>query len=170
MNCPQCSDGLRTIVYEGVEVSACDGCGGEFVGHDGLAQIVRTRDARFAPELTATISERPPIYGVPTEERERRLCCPVCNKQMDVVNYGGDSGVFVDRCGACGGVWLDRQELEQVQAIMERWQDDAPEQLRAVATELEASRRDTALRTANPFAGSRFAFVNAMINRVLDAA
>ena len=97
-------------------------------------------------------------------------CCPSCNGSMRVTNYCGDSGVCVDRCDACGGLWLDHLELEKVQVLLEQWADDAPAQIQAVAGELENVRRETAERLDNAFAGSRFAFVNALINRFLDAA
>jgi Zn-finger nucleic acid-binding protein len=41
------------------------------------------------------------------------------------VNYGGDSGIIVNRCPACGGVWLDRCELESIQTLVEGLDDAA---------------------------------------------
>ena len=70
----------------------------------------------------------------------------------------------------CGGVWLDRNELEHIQILTERWADEAPQQLQQVAGQLEAARRDAAEQANDGFAGSRFAFINALINRLLDAA
>ena len=89
---------------------------------------------------------------------------------MRVVNYGGDSGVFVDRCERCQGIWLDQQELEKIQLLTEQWADEAPQQLRALSSELETARQAAAAQTNSAFSGSRFAFVNAVINRLLDAA
>ena len=60
------------------------------------------------------------------------------------------------------------QQLEKVQALTERWSDQASDQLQAVTGELEAARQRVAASSANAFQGSRFAFVNAMINRILD--
>ncbi|MCU0709658.1 MAG: zf-TFIIB domain-containing protein [Pirellula sp.] len=40
--------------------------------------------------------------------------CPCCNDTLVPV---GRHGVQIDRCPGCGGVWLDRGELEK---IMER--------------------------------------------------
>lgn len=170
MNCPNCQSSLRTIEYEGVSIRTCDSCGGEFLGAAEIRHIVGTREQRFSAETLAAMAGRSPAFGVPDDQQQRSMTCPSCNAPMTARNYCGDTGVCVDRCEGCGGVWLDHQELEHVQALMERWEDDAPEQVRLIAGELEEARRAAAAQTNNAFAGSRFAFVNALINRVLDAA
>ena len=38
---------------------------------------------------------------------------------MQVFNYGGNSGVFLDRCPDKHGLWLDPDELENIQIAME---------------------------------------------------
>ena len=170
MQCPQCSASMRQIDYEGSFVHTCETCGGEFVGGVQLAHIVRVRQEQFSDEQKSAIEDRTPMFGVSAEDAGRRLTCPACNCPMRCVNYGGDSGVIVDRCQTCGGLWLDHDELEQVQVLMERFADEAPHQLQAIAGELEHARRAAAEQTSNTFSGSRFAFINALINRVLDAA
>jgi len=170
MDCPLCHRPMREAEYEGVLIQLCDRCGGEFVGSRELAHIVQTRERRFPDVNQEILAQIKPQFGVPAAEKERMLACPQCGEQMQVVNYCGDSGIYVDRCGRCGGVWLDHEELENVQVLMEQWADEAPEQIRALAGELEAARQQEASRTSRAFAGSRFAFVNALINSFLDAA
>jgi Zn-finger nucleic acid-binding protein len=161
---------MRTIAYEGVRIHTCDGCGGEFIGSGELAHIVRTRGERF-PELEGVdLSHIKPAFGVPTSEKQRTLTCPECATDMNVVNYGSDSGIFVDRCPSCGGLFLDSGELENVQILMEHWADQAPQQIRAIAGELERTRQKAAETGSDVFRGSRFSFVNALINRFVDAA
>ncbi len=170
MRCAICDTALATICYEGVSIHACESCGGEFLEPEQIAHIVRTREELFDQELDREAFAAAPCFGVPDEQVERQLECPGCSAAMNVINYGGDSGVFVDKCGQCGGVWLDHEELEKVQAIMEKWRDAAPIQIQAVAADLERARLRAAKSTQHAFHGSRFSFVNALINRVLDAA
>ena len=169
MDCPNCQAAMKPVTYEGVEIHACASCGGEFVGAGALAHVVRTREERFGTEVADEIAEREPVFGVPVEETERQLACPACENRMRVINYGVDSGIFVDSCAVCGAVWLDKGELEKVQSLMDRWTDVAPEMIRGVALELEEIRRQAASQDAC-FHGSHFSFVNAVINRILDAA
>ena len=170
MDCPQCRRLLREATYEGVLIRICDKCGGEFIGADELAHIVRTREERFPESSDPIWADMKPQFGVPESETRRVLDCPQCGTRMGVNNYGGDSGIYIDRCPQCGGVWLDSDELENVQILMERWADEAPAQIRTIAGQLEQARRNAASTTSNAFAGSRFAFINAIINRFLDAA
>lgn len=89
---------------------------------------------------------------------------------MRSVNYAGDTTIFVDRCGSCGAIWLDEHELEMVQLLMERWADEAPTQLRSIADRLDEARRAAQERSGEDVRTSRFAFINAVLGRVLDAA
>lgn len=170
MQCPECANQLTTITYEGARVHTCIGCGGEFIGGVELATIINRREERFCDAVLGETVEREPVHGVPEVEARCEMDCPACATPMRTLNYGVDTGVYVERCDGCGGVWLDHDELEHVQAVMERWTDEAPERLRAAAGELEAARHEAASRAATGFNGSRFAFVNAVINRLLDAA
>ena len=116
------------------------------------------------------LAQRMPRFGVPEEQARRTHCCPTCGEPMQVITYGGDTGVYVDRCESCDGLWLDQQELERIQILSERWADEGPSQLAAIWDQLETARRQAAARTNKVFASSRFAFINALINRFLDAA
>ncbi len=170
MRCPECQAELSEERYEGMRIFACRSCGGEFVGAEELMRIIETREERFDPQLLEELADREPVYGVPSDSVDRQVICPACENPMGVVNYAGDSEVLVDKCGACGGVWLDHEELEKVQILMEKWQDAAPAKIQEIAGELEEARRLAAQQTQRAFEGSRFSFVNALINRVLDAA
>ena len=170
MKCPQCAAALSSVVYEGVPIHTCESCGGEFVGGEELARIVQTEQQQFGQEFHAAAAHHKPTFGHTGSEPNRSLKCPSCDQTMKVINYGGDSCIFTDRCDVCGGLWLDHEELEKVQIVMERWAQEAQPRLQAIAGELEQARRKAAESTSGAFSGSRFSFVNALINRVLDAA
>jgi len=170
LNCPACTAPLQPVDYEGASIHTCNGCGGEFLAGTALAHIVHTRDETFAPDIRLATEERSPTQGIPDSESKRQVDCPACSNPMNVVNYATDTGIYIDKCAACGGVWLDGSELEHIQALSERWQDEAPEQIRGIASQLETARQRAAANAGASFQGSRFAFVNAVINRLLDAA
>ncbi|MEN6644324.1 MAG: zf-TFIIB domain-containing protein [Armatimonadia bacterium] len=48
--------------------------------------------------------------------------CPVCDDKMKEVER---SGVLVDICPSCKGIWLDRGELDKLLALSEARQDTA---------------------------------------------
>ncbi len=170
MQCPRCTASLQSTVYEGVPMHTCDTCGGEFVGGEEFRRIVDTCTDAFDARVQEDLARCKPSFGAVSSQPDRSLSCPACGQPMTVANYAGDSGIFVDRCEVCSGLWLDHAELEKVQIVMERWADEAKPQIQALAGKLEMARRNAADNTAGSFSGSRFAFVNALINRLLDAA
>lgn len=170
MNCPLCNIPLISTEYEGITIDVCNKCGGEFLDADELGHVIQAREEHFNQEMREFISTRIPEFGIPSDELRREVICPKCSNPMEVINYCGDSGIFVDRCISCKGFWLDADELEHVQIFQEEWELKAPRMIQAISGELEAARRNAAEKTNNVFSGSRFAFVNALINRFLDAA
>ncbi len=170
MKCPVDQSPLTHIEYEGCVINTCRTCGGELLSGDALAHIVRTRQERFGAEFAALVEECQPLHGMIAEERDRLLTCPCCDSKMRTINYTGDTTIFIDRCGACGAVWLDEHELEMVQLLLEKWADEAPTQLRSIADRLDEARRAAQERTDEEVSNSRFAFINAVLGRVLDAA
>lgn len=170
MHCPACESKLATITYEGVEFETCNTCGGCWLDADELGQIVRLREKRFTAEQRSAIDTAGRIPGLPVESIERELTCPGCNASTGPINYGGDTGIIIDRCPKCRGIWLDVGELEHIQMLVEAWKDGLPEDLRSygplldrVAGELEASNQVT-VSTLPLVAG----FINAVINGILD--
>ena len=86
------------------------------------------------------------------------------------INYGGDTGIIINRCGKCDGIWVDAGELENIQMLVEAWKDNLPADLRKygprldeVTAELEAS--NNVVVSQLPLVAG---FINAAINGILD--
>ncbi len=169
MRCPQCSEALEPMSCDGVTVRACNGCGGEFLAAAEMEAVHRAQVERYAGSLEALLADCVPEHGTALESG-RGVCCPSCGEPMTVIGYGGRAGVLADRCESCGGTWFDRQELERIAALQERWAGEVDRDLRSVAEAIEAARRRAAQRSAAGFQRCRFAFVTALVNRFLDAA
>ena len=145
-------------------------CGGEWLDDTELGHIVRIREETFSDEERKALDGATKIPGIPMEDAERGIVCPTCSAATVPVNYGGDTGVIIDRCPECRGIWLDSGELEKVQMLIESWKDNMPEalkkygpRLRQVATDLESRNKVAVSRL--PLVGG---FVNAMVNGILD--
>jgi uncharacterized protein len=52
------------------------------------------------------------------EQESKRLQCPRGDGKMDTTTF---EGVEIDRCETCGGVWLDKGELEQLRQKEGGW-------------------------------------------------
>ena len=170
MICPQCKARLRAITYEGIEIETCDACGGEWHDADELGKIVRLREVRFSQRECRAMAAVQPLRGVKIEEKDRDLACPKCGATTDAIHYGGDSGIILDRCTGCRGVWLEAGELEKVQMLVEGWDDGLPEDMEQFGAKLhqvaaEIDRKDDVEVSRLPLVGR---FINALVNKVLD--
>ncbi len=170
MRCPKCQGGLRTTTYEGIDIETCGSCGGEWIDSGELGKITRIREVKFPPEARRAIAESTTITPVILEDVDRDLKCPKCSGVTDALNYGGDTGIIIDRCTQCRGIWLDRDELEKIQCVIEGWEDALPEdlqkygpRLRDMAIELDEA--DDVQVSRLPWVGR---FINSGINGILD--
>jgi len=117
--CPRCKTGMSPLEYEGVPIDRCDRCRGEWLDGGELKRILDA--AREHPEASAEVEalKQPKIRGVLLAEVRENLPCPACGQTMEAFNYAGDTGIILDRCRHCGGIWLDAGELEKVQHVIE---------------------------------------------------
>ncbi len=166
MNCPNCRALLREDVYEGIEIESCDCCRGAWLDDRELGKIVQIREVKFDPQERRAIAESTTITGVVVKDVDRDLKCPKCGGTTDAVNYGGDTGIIIDRCTGCRGIWVDGGELEKIQMVIEGWDDLLPEdlkkygpKLRLVAEQVEESVHVKV---------SRSRLMNSLINGILD--
>jgi len=105
--CPRCHLTLDTTDYQGVDLESCSRCGGQWLDPEHLRSILDTVEA---PAGQTT----PPASGADRRAAKENLPCPSCGQALAPFNYAGDSGIILDKCFACGHIWLDAGELEEV--------------------------------------------------------
>lgn len=166
MKCPNCGALLRTIEYEGIHLETCRDCQGEWLDADELKHVVKAREVRFDVQERRAIAESTTIQGVKLDEVDRDLACPKCGGQTDAINYGGDSGIVIDRCTTCHGIWLDADELEHIQMLVEGWDDGLKDDLAKYGPKMRKVAADVDRR--DDVEVSSLGFMNAIINGILD--
>ncbi|HBL15421.1 MAG TPA: hypothetical protein DD417_01300 [Elusimicrobia bacterium] len=114
--CPHCGIDLDQNSYEGARVDSCASCAGVWVDTGELGVILERREKRFseAQRAAAESSSRPRAE----EAQAPRVLCPICREPMERIPYGYDSDIAIDRCAH--GVWLEKGELERIQAYVEK--------------------------------------------------
>jgi Zn-finger nucleic acid-binding protein len=112
--CPRCQVRLAVVELEGVPLETCDRCAGHWIElPHRLKQIIDARKGRLSPEELAE-AIRDGRHTMAIEAVRENLPCPACRGAMEPFNYGGDSGIILDKCHRCGGIWLDAGELDRV--------------------------------------------------------
>ncbi len=105
--CPRCDGGLELdSLHAGDEtVGLCSGCKGLYVS---------------GPYIRGELGGRDPgeVLGPLEVPHHEALGCPSCRVPMTPLRTLGEPEVEVDRCGRCGGYWLDRSELPAVKRVV----------------------------------------------------
>ena len=96
MQCPKCPHELFEIEQNFVNLDCCPGCNGLWFDRGELEKLTRIDN------VFSKLGK-----GVP-----RELACPRCGKVLSEHATDEAIGVNVERCRDCGGIWLDRAELE----------------------------------------------------------
>ncbi len=120
MNCPRCKRELSEGLYEDYSISRCAACGGIWVDGKALLGIIDKRK-EIMPEEALEAARNWRSSVVPKKELDNELSCPSCKAELSRAVYGYDSGIIIDRCTTGCGVWLDKGELEALQAFDEIW-------------------------------------------------
>ena len=108
MLCPYCKIGLEKAIFYNNEVDYCPRCLGVFFEEDELRQAKDEKDKNLVwldIDLWESLNMFKIAYGI-------RLC-PACRLPLYEVYYG-DSGIIVDVCNLCHGIWLDRGEFKKI--------------------------------------------------------
>jgi Zn-finger nucleic acid-binding protein len=105
MKCPVCKTetlGAITLV-ENLPAHQCSNCGGIFIPSNAYLIWKRTQaedlpEKEFAPEVD------------PAWDADTLKICPNCGHIMKRYKVLPDIKLFLDQCGHCNGVWLDKNE------------------------------------------------------------
>ena len=108
MDCPRCAAILRAGEIETVQINECAQCKGIWFEQDELRQAKDADD----PDLNWMDFE---IWK--DEDRFHislgTLRCPRCDFPMAAIKYGA-TGIEIDCCTQCDGIWLDGSEFEGI--------------------------------------------------------
>jgi Zn-finger nucleic acid-binding protein len=111
LSCPECKQALQAFDGNPGQLHDCNSCGGQFVEHDVLCNLIERR-RRF-------VDGHPPGPVEPLARDVRYFPCPACAELMNRRTFGGSSGIIVDYC-SLHGVWFHSGELPRLLAHVAR--------------------------------------------------
>ncbi len=107
MNCPKCLAELAVLDVDGLELDSCPSCQGVWFDNDELRQGKDLSDENLV-WMDFELWKHTDRF-----ELQPGVECPKCAVTMGSMLYG-DTGVTVEHCSKCRGVWLDEGELEHI--------------------------------------------------------
>lgn len=100
---------MNAVETDGVTADRCEGCGGLWFDDRELAEALRAAASRPAAGAVDFAG-----HG------SINLLCPRCKAATSEYNFAYDSGVLINECPACRGVFLQRGEFEEIAAFKAR--------------------------------------------------
>lgn len=112
-NCPSCKkETLQEITFCKNQIERCSQCKGIWFNQDELRKSKDEED-QFLKWLDVDLWKDSSKFQASTSSK----VCPVCKVNLYEVNYGG-SGIKVDVCNKCKGIWLDGGEFQEIIAYL----------------------------------------------------
>jgi len=116
MKCPRTNEPLTIIKVGGIELDVSKGCGGVWFDNFEIDKFT-SANSDHGKVLVKHLKQ----FHKPLSDEGTRLNCP---KDTDVVMmrrfFSGKQQIEIDECPACGGIWLDVAELDQIHEIFPR--------------------------------------------------
>jgi len=169
MNCPRCNGTLHAVEYDGQTVEVCPGCKGEWLHAGELQKLVEHHDEVFtAKELESLDAVNKEIFTAEKDDHDE-LNCPVCkNIRMEHFNYGDTSGIILHKCSECGGIWMDKDQLQKVEEAVDGWKSDLGQDTAKFGTVLDKIDTEEEKELDRDVSISRFGFVNMLLRRFCE--
>ncbi len=109
MKCPNCQGDLNEVQYKGVRIHECEKCDGKWFDKDELKQAKDKTDDDLRWLDFELFNEESNKFASSVSKKH----CPKDDSAMTSLTYE-DSGVVIDKCNTCRGVWLDKDEFEKI--------------------------------------------------------
>jgi Zn-finger nucleic acid-binding protein len=111
--CPKCTGNFESHSLGEIQVEECTQCHGIWFDQGELRKAKDAADSDL-DWLDIDIWKDQDLFHV----AEHSMLCPRCQVNMAAVQYGA-TGVTVDTCPNCRGIWLDNGEFEQIISALE---------------------------------------------------
>ncbi len=144
---------LNSVEYDGVQIEVCAGCEGEWLHAGELQKIVEHHEEVFTPEEIASLDAVNKEIFTAEKCDHDELNCPHCESvPMEHFNYGDTSGIILHKCPECGGIWTDKDQLKELEMLVDG-QGQRPTPIQQVVA-AEVTRRLILLESAPGRAGT----------------
>ena len=108
LTCPNDQTDLKAVIVEGVTLEQCTCCGGYWFQHGELETLAEHHHAHLKPITVGRIAR---------VDSARK--CPVDKIPMRQHEFEEHSGIKIDQCPTCQGIWLETTGLVSVLGYLE---------------------------------------------------
>jgi Zn-finger nucleic acid-binding protein len=87
---------------------------------------------------------------------------------MEHFNYGDTSGIILHKCTECGGIWMDKDQLQKVEELADGWKADLKQDSGNYDSILQKIDVEEQKELDQAVSISRFRFVNKVLRRFCE--
>jgi Zn-finger nucleic acid-binding protein len=136
--CPVCAAVLKAFHFNEIETDICrNGCGVWFDENE-LKQIEESDNLENIDK--AFPGEYVKKQDAPARKQAHDRQCPVHHTSMFSFEWNVGSGIFIDKCETCHGVWMDAGELEGYCKFIKDFYKYPPELTPAIREKMDKMR------------------------------
>jgi uncharacterized protein len=169
MKCPRCQSVLSPVETDSQTVEVCSNCHGEWLHAGELQKLVEHHDEVFTAEEIASVDAVNKEIFTNENDDIDELNCPLCeNVRMEHFNYGDTSGIILHKCTECGGIWMDKDQLEKVEEVVDGWKADLQQDEQKYGPVLEKVDAEEEKELGRAVSISRFGFVNRVLRHFCE--
>lgn len=115
MDCVECKKKLEVINFRGIEVNECQECQGRWFDRGELRKAKDNTDEDLRWLDFDPFDPRGDKFFIVSNAGG---ACPKCSRPMETLTYAS-SGVGIERCAQCEGVWLRDAEFKKIIYFLE---------------------------------------------------
>ena len=115
MKCSKCQSELEEINFRGIKVNECIDCQGRWFDRGELRKAKDNTDEDLRWLDFDPFDAKSDRFYVVLKEGG---ACPKCAENMATLTYA-NSGVFIEKCQQCEGVWLQDGEFKKIITFLE---------------------------------------------------
>jgi Zn-finger nucleic acid-binding protein len=138
--CPACKKKLEKVNVCDVEVEACvNGCGGVWLDAAEIFRMDEEHEGFDDPVMQKLLA-----FDTPRDTDFRdKITCIKCGFKMRRREHREGSGIYVDECYGCGGIWLDGGELKAIREnpVVKRSNEEREQMAREFAQRIQEEKR-----------------------------
>jgi uncharacterized protein len=129
MDCPIDNSELENQKYESlITAGVCPACEGIFLDKGELEQIESIHSDVYKDNLSNLPDDIEEAYQMAKQSKAPEIDCPKCGTEMERKEYGYSSQILIDLCPNCGSIWLNKNELQQIELFYENSRKDADDE------------------------------------------
>lgn len=111
LRCPACAKSMYTKQCQSLEYEQCDNCHGFWYNFSELKTALEL-------DIDKSFGYNNIERGDDQHDHDHHYQCPECECEMEQREYAYDSGVHIDGCPQCKGVFVSEQDLAEIKRFL----------------------------------------------------